>query len=340
MMESLAEALIKEYEMRACEMGSAPVKTIYFGGGTPSILPVDLLQKVVKSLPLLRVEECTIEVNPEDVTTEKAKAWLGMGFNRVSMGVQSLVDAELKIIGRRHSAQQAIEAVETLRKAGFENYSLDLIYGLPGQTLASWEHSLEGILELKPRHISAYSLTYEPRTRLTAMLKKGEIHEATEDEAIAYYHLLCSRMRAHGYRHYEISNFALAGYEAKHNSSYWHDVPYLGLGPSAHSYDGSLRRINPENLKQYLEAINAGMVAYEVDQEDEGNRFNDLLITALRTAEGLSLNRVPKSRLGKLLADAQPYIASGDLLLSPTHLSIPEPSWLISDSILTSLIQI
>ncbi len=339
-MESLAWALTKEYAMRYSEMGQHPISTIYFGGGTPSILPIALLQDIIDVLPFQAVEEFTIEVNPEDVTLDRARAWLGMGFNRVSMGVQSLVDSELKIIGRRHSAQQAVKAVETLQETGFENYSLDLIYGLPGQTLKSWEYSLDGLIALNPKHISAYSLTYEPHTRLTAMLKKGDIREASEDETIAYYNLLCSKLRVNGYQHYEISNFAVPGYEAKHNSSYWHDIPYLGLGPSAHSYDGSLRRINPANIKQYLSAIDSGHPAYEMDQENESNRFNDLIITALRTAEGLQLNRVPQSRLSQLLTDAQPYLKSGDLILSPTHLSIPEHSWLISDTILTTLIQL
>ncbi len=338
--ERLIEALKSEFLLRVSELQDAPIETLYLGGGTPSIIDPQILSSFVKTIPTDHLKEVTIEVNPEDVDLAKAEAWRSMGFNRASMGVQSLVDAELANIGRRHSASEAMEAASTLRKAGFDNLSLDLIYGLPGQTAESWQYSLNKLLELKPTHISAYTLTYEPRTRLTAMRNRGLISEASEDDILNYYGMLCSTLRQHGYDHYEISNFALPGMEAMHNSSYWNYVPYLGLGPSAHSFDGTMRSYNPANLNDYLKCIERGKAASIFEEEDENNRFNDLLITSLRTKKGLSLSRIDNKRRHQLMADADAYLRSGDLILEDDALQIPEPSWLISDSILASLIQI
>ena len=299
-----------------------------------------LLDKLIATFDINNVAEFTIEANPEDVTAEKAEAWRKMGINRISMGVQSLDDEQLRLIGRRHTATEAIEAVDAIKKAGFDNFSLDLIYGLPGQTLDSWRDSLLRLIDLQPCHLSAYMLSYEPGTRLTAMLKTGKVREADEETLIAMYDCLIEEARKAGYEHYEISNFAKPGRRAAHNSAYWDGTPYLGIGPSAHSYDGSQRRINPANLKQYLERIDAGEPAWALDEEDEDNRFNDMLITALRTAEGVDLETLPANRKSQLLKDAAPYVQSGDLTLTPTRLRFAERSWLISDSIMSALVQI
>ncbi|MCD8387604.1 MAG: radical SAM family heme chaperone HemW [Bacteroidales bacterium] len=332
-----AEAIVKEYEMRRGEVPKP--NTIYIGGGTPSILSEESLAKVIEALPVSDLEEFTIEANPEDVTVEKARFWRSLGIDRVSMGVQSLCDAELKIIGRRHTAAEAEQAIKNLREAGFDNISIDLIYGLPGQDLVSWQRSLTRLLDFRPEHFSAYILSYEPKTRLSVMLRRGEVCEATEDEIGEMYDFLCVCARDRGYDHYEISNFCLPGREARHNSSYWRDEPYLGLGPSAHSFDGSCRRYNPSNLKEYLAKIESGLPAYEIEKETPDNRFNDLLMVTLRTRQGLPLASVPTSRLPQLLRDASPWLASGSLILTSTHLFIPEPHLLISDSIISSLMQ-
>ena len=339
-MEQLIDALAKEWELRRDEVDWSDTNTIYLGGGTPSIVPLHLLDKLIATFDINNVAEFTIEANPEDVTAEKAEAWRKMGINRISMGVQSLDDEQLRLIGRRHTATEAIEAVDAIKKAGFDNFSLDLIYGLPGQTLDSWRDSLLRLIDLQPCHLSAYMLSYEPGTRLTAMLKTGKVREADEETLIAMYDCLIEEARKAGYEHYEISNFAKPGRRAAHNSAYWDGTPYLGIGPSAHSYDGSQRRINPANLKQYLERIDAGEPAWVLDEENEDNRFNDMLITALRTAEGVDLETLPANRKSQLLKDAAPYVQSGDLTLTPTRLRFAERSWLISDSIMSALVQI
>lgn len=336
-LDDLAQAIAQEYAMRKGEIDGEKVRTLYFGGGTPSILPADTLSAIVEKLPCGDLEEFTIEANPEDISLGKAQDWMRMGVNRVSMGVQSLVDAELQAISRRHSAAQAIEAVETLRSTGIGNISLDLIYGLPGQTLQSWQASLDRLLALRPQHLSAYILSYEHGTRLTAMLRKGEITETPEETIAAMYHALCATAARYGYEHYEISNFALPGYQSKHNSSYWNDTPYLGLGPSAHSYDGQLRRINAANLKKYMQAICSGMPAYEIDEETADNRHNDYVMTRLRTACGIDIEQVSPQYRAALLQSAAPHIKRGTLAYDHGRLYIPESQWLLSNSTISDL---
>ncbi|MDE7376821.1 MAG: radical SAM family heme chaperone HemW [Muribaculaceae bacterium] len=330
-----AHAVARELEMRADAY--PPFSTLYLGGGTPSILPIDALATMMPAVP---DGEVTIEVNPEDVTLDKARAWLDLGINRASMGVQSLDDGELAIIGRCHSAAQAIKAYEMLRSAGFANVSLDLIYGLPGQSLESWERSLSTLLALHPEHLSAYMLSFEPRTRLSAMLRAGKVKEADEETLEQMYAVLRRASAEAGFEHYEISNFALPGRRARHNSSYWTGEPYLGLGPGAHSFDGKDRWFNPSNLRGYLDRIESGIPAAEIDPEDDDSRFNDRVMTALRTADGLDLATVPPKRLKRLLRDAAPYQSSGHLILDDNRLRIPPYSWLISDTIISDLFQV
>ncbi len=338
--ERLVDALSAEFEMRKAEICGKPVHTIYFGGGTPSILPSEILHKAFSSLPVSDAQEITLEANPEDVTPEQAAKWFDMGINRVSMGVQSMVDGELQIIGRRHTSQQAADAVATLRAAGFANYNLDLIYGLPGQDLDSWKYSVDHVIELNPTHVSAYSLTYEPRTRLSVMLRQGKVRQMDDDIIIALYGYLCHRLREAGYKHYEISNWAKQGFQAMHNSNYWTGETYLGLGPSAHSFDGSIRRINPANLAKYLQLIESRRPAYEIDTENDDNRFNDSLITALRTDAGLDMDALDHARRRQLMLDAKPFVDSGVLSVNGSRLRFNEESWLISDYVMERLIQI
>lgn len=333
-----ARALAAEYALRKDECRDE-FSTVYLGGGTPSSLPEETLRQICGWLPMHGLRECTIEANPDDVDTQSASLWRDLGFDRVSMGVQSFSDRELQIIGRRHTAARAVEAVESLRKASFDNFSLDLIYGLPEQTLESWRESLSMLLSLRPTHFSSYMLSFEPRTRLAAMLRSGKVTEASEDLIADMYAALCEMARDAGYVHYEISNFALPGCEAKHNSSYWDGTPYLGLGPSAHSFDGQVRRANPSNLKTYVQALSAGMPACEIDAEDDADRFNDMLMIRLRTRRGLRLSEVPESRRGALLHEAQAFIKGGSMAESDGTLFIPEDKWLVSDYIISSLMQ-
>lgn len=315
------------------------IATVYLGGGTPSILKDDELEKILGSMLTGQEIEVTIEVNPEDVDIDRVRRWKAMGVNRISMGVQSFSDAELRIIGRRHDSDTAIRAMESIRGGGINNFSIDLIYGLPGQTAENWMYSLNTLVDLAPTHFSAYMLTYEPRTRLTAMLQTGKITAIDDDVVVAMYGMLIDAARKAGYEHYEISNFAMPGFRSIHNSSYWNDTPYLGLGPGAHSFDGKLRRMNPPDIKQYIKTIKNCKPFYEIEEESKADIFNDLIVTALRTKEGLDFKRVKRSRRRQFLCDAFPYLIRHELVVAGNHFSIPEAHWLISDAIMRDLLQ-
>lgn len=314
-------AVEREFRARRREIGE--INTVYFGGGTPGSVDPTYFAPYLA----LADGEKTVEVNPENITPEYAAALTAAGANRVSMGVQSLVDPELRAIGRRHSAADARRAFACLRAAGISNISLDLIYGLPGQTLDSWRYSLTELIALEPEHISAYLLSYEEGTLLTARLRSGKIEEASEELVGQMYALLCEETSRAGYNHYEISNFARPGYEAKHNSAYWDMTPYLGLGPGAHSFDGTIRRENPANLKKYLASPENFAVA---EEETDDNRFNDRLMTALRTARGINpalFSADELQRAGQLLA----YTGEGNMRIS-------EADWLRSNYIILQLL--
>lgn len=329
----LVDSIIREYHSRASEL-TEPVKTIYFGGGTPSILPINLLAKIIAELPTEAVEEFTIEVNPEDVTPEAVKQWQGLGLNRVSMGIQSFNDAELRVIGRRHSADDARRAIDCLRDGGISNMSCDLIYGLPGQDVESWGRSLTELLDYRLPHISAYCLSYEPGTALYARMLAGKV-TPTEDSVIEEMYVNLTKLaRQGGYEHYEISNFALPGMKSRHNSSYWDETPYVGLGPGAHSFDGRVRRYNRNDIKTYLDSADIT----EIDDENEDERFNDKLITALRTAEGLNIVDLTPMQANYINDAIKPFVDKGLMAIDGCQVRITESAWLRADAILRELI--
>ncbi len=340
--DALIDALCREWDLRQSELPQRP-STLYLGGGTPSILTIGQLTRLAGHVGMGEWVEATIECNPEDVTPQWIAGIKASGFNRVSMGVQSLDDAQLRLIGRRHSAAKAVESARMLMESGLK-VSLDLIYGLPTQTVESWNKSLDGVLSLHPHHLSAYLLSYEQGTRLWAMLQVGKVEEASDELASEMYALLCQRMLDHGYQHYEVSNFATDGNRAVHNSNYWNGSPYLGLGPGAHSYDGSVRRFNPSSIAHYLDALSSGRVACEIDVETRLDRFNDMIITRLRTPDGISLSEVRSSwgdeLVGEMMMQARPHIEAGTLARDGDRLYIPEREWLRSDAVMRDLIRV
>ena len=293
---SYVEAAVAEARLRRGELCGAQIRTLYLGGGTPSQLPLPLLSRLIdglrESLDPSDVEEFTVEANPDDVTPEWCAAVAALGVSRVSMGVQSFEDPILRLIGRRHTARQAMDAVANLREAGISNISIDLIFGLPGQTVASWTASVEQAIALKPQHISAYGLTYEEGTRLWHQREQGEVVEVPEEQCLEMYRILVDELQAAGYEHYEISNFALPGYYSRHNSSYWDDTPYLGLGAAAHSYDGKVRRWNPHDLRLYIDKVLAGELACELEELSRSERYDERVMLGLRTARGVDAERL------------------------------------------------
>ncbi len=336
------QAVLREYELRKNEL-KEPVNTIYIGGGTPSILPTDLLESLIKALPRQQIVEFTVEANPEDVTREWIAAVKQMGVNRISMGVQSFNDEELKKINRRHTSLQAHRAIELLCEGGITDISIDLIYGLPDQTLSSWRTSLDTLLRYRLPHISAYALSYEPGTRLYAQLIAGKIEETSDILYASMYDTLIELTEKYGYEHYEISNFALPGHRAVHNSHYWDFTPYLGLGCSAHSFDGTSRRFNPSDIKKYVESLESGNVCYGHEQENADELYNDYIITRLRTSDGIAFDdfvqRFGKLDFEQMLKTASPLLTSGKLERTPNGFKLAKESVLISDSILRELIR-
>ena len=341
--EFYADAVCREAERRRNDiLSTAGVNTLYIGGGTPSVLPSALLEKMVRALPFPPggYDEFTVEVNPDDLTPAYAEFLLSLGVNRLSMGVQSFNDDILRWMNRRHSVAGAIRAFRTARSAGFANISLDLIFGLPLRADGSvvladtvWLETIDGVLGLGPEHISCYQLSVEKGSALETMIEKGSLREAPQELCRAQYDLLCSRLAAAGYQHYEVSNFALPGHKAVHNSAYWSGAPYVGLGPGAHSYDGARRRTwNSETIPGYT---SEGETLSDKDLSEER------IMLSLRTAAGIPLGELRRIAAPAALDAA---LARG-LLVTTTEadsteprVRIPEPHFFISDSIIASLV--
>lgn len=349
--DSLVNALLREARERmpGYAAGEKEGFTIYIGGGTPSLMDLPAFRKLASGLHALTgalpVREFTLEVNPDDVTQEKAAGWAGCGVGRISMGVQSLVDVELRAIGRRHNAAEAISAYGVLRNR-FDNISLDLMFGLPLQSLESLAATLDGIGKLRPEHISAYSLMYEERTALTKLRDAGRITEAAEDTSTGMFRLINRTLAERGYSRYELSNYSLPGREAVHNSLYWCGAPYIGIGPGAHSYDGdSLRTANPPDTTGYLRKWNGNEGDWQPETETLTPEIKreEMIMTRLRTRQGLDLREYGEkfgtAERCKIENSARRWITGG--LMNGTHgatLVLSDEGVMISDEIIVSLL--
>lgn len=342
------DALLNELNLRTKEDSCFHNKhweTIYFGGGTPSTLDTHLLNKLIEGIfhsasegTEQNLKEFTMECNPDDITPELA-SWISTSrINRVSMGVQTFNDNRLDWLHRRHTASQARTAVSHLRDCGISNISIDLMFGFPGQTLQEWDDDITQALALHPEHISAYSLMYEEGTPLYRMLEQGKIEEIDEELSLQMFNLLIDRLTASGYEHYEISNFALPGHRSRHNSSYWHQTPYLGLGAAAHSFDNKNRWWNIDDIKEYISSINSGRLPSECEEIDDTTRYNDIITTALRTCEGICLDDITSEQRTYLMQQAQPHIAAGKLITSGNYLHLTRDGIYTSDDIMSDLI--
>lgn len=292
-------ALLKEIELRKEYLGEEQVNTIYFGGGTPSAFSLDDLSRIMGSLrKQFRVSEeneITIELNPDDVTEEYVSGLRKLGFNRISMGIQSWRDADLIFLNRRHNSVKAKQALDNCFAAGFTNISIDLIYGIPGLTPEAWESNLDISFSTGITHLSAYHLTIEKGTVLGDMLRKNLISEVDEELSNQLFTILLKKASEAGFVQYEISNFARDGYFSQHNTNYWKQVNYLGLGPSAHSFNGFSRQWNPPDLKRYISSIENGSPAYEIEELDTKTKFNEYIMVSLRTMWGIDLEYVEKA---------------------------------------------
>ena len=347
--ERYVDALIREIHMRkddfarlGTSLSPSSTSTVYFGGGTPSSLSVCDIERIVGALESTfngTPSEVTLEKNPDDVTKDYIKAVRQMGINRISMGIQTFDDSRLQFIRRRHNASQAEKAVMTIREEGIHNVSIDLMFGFPNQTMDEWVTDIDKAIALHPTHISAYSLMYEEGTPLFRMLQKGEINQIDDETSLAMYTELINRLTANGYEHYEISNFAMPGYRSVHNSSYWHDTPYLGFGAAAHSYNKDTRSWNIPDLKKYIESIESGVLPSESEVIDADTHYNDLITTALRTREGLNLDDLPQKYREYALVNARKSISEHLLEATDSHIRLTREGLFVSDMVMSELIK-
>lgn len=337
------DALLAELRMRRDELPFARVHSIYIGGGTPSQLPARalaaILNEVCRLFPVDSDAEVTVEANPDDVTPEWLAALSHTPVNRLSMGVQSFDDALLRLIRRRHTAQQAVCAVEQAVGHGISNVSIDLIYGLPTQTMEQWQADVRQALALDVQHLSAYSLSYEEGTPLWRMLEQGRIEEADEELSLCMYEHLIDSTRAAGFTHYEISNFCRPGRHSQHNSAYWHGVPYLGFGPGAHSYDGMrTRRWNLSDLKGYVQAAGS-MPPHQSEVLTDDELYDETVMTRLRTSEGLSLDLLTASYRAYCMAQAEPHLRAGRLEQAGSTIRLTRQGIFTSNDIISDLMK-
>lgn len=340
------DALIGEMAQRKAYLEGEGLETIYFGGGTPSQLaPTDferIFEAIHRHFDTGGCREITLEANPDDLAPPYLSALARLPFNRISMGVQSFNEADLRFLNRRHTARQAIQAVESCRANGIDNLSIDLMYGLPGQTEAGWKATIDQALALDVPHLSAYHLIYEEGTALYTLKEAGKVEPVEEETSLRFFNHLIDRLTAAGYLHYEISNFARPGCFSRHNSSYWTGKKYLGLGPSAHSYNGTEREWNVSSLPLYIEGIANKHPVLEKETLGLYTHYNDFIITGLRTMWGIRLANI-REKFGRLLADycerqAAPFIKQGLLVRSEDTITLSRTGIFISDSIMSDLL--
>lgn len=337
-------AVCREMELRKNYIRE-PFSTIYLGGGTPSLLDEAELTKLFLYINNVydvdRNAEITMECNPDDITPKFTNMLSRLPINRVSMGAQTFADSRLRLLHRRHNSDEVKHAVKLLREAGIKNISIDLMFGFPDESLSQWKEDISAALALNVEHISAYSLMYEEDTPLWKMLNTGKVKEIDEELSLTMFKELVCQLTDAGYEHYEISNFARPGYRSRHNSSYWHQVPYIGLGAAAHSFDLNSRQCNVADLKLYIEEINNGIIPMEREELDNDTTFNDIITTTLRTSDGIDLNAM-ETRLGKryrntLISAAGKHIEQGLLEIRHDRLRLTSEGIFISDMVMSDL---
>ena len=339
----MVQALCKELVLRK-EENSGEVETIYFGGGTPSLLEKEELQQIFdvifENYSVAKESEITLEANPDDLSEDKIKMLAASPINRLSIGVQSFFEEDLKLMNRAHNEKEALQSIQTAKKY-FDNISIDLIYGIPGMSNERWRKNLQIALDLGVPHISSYALTVEPKTALKSMIEKGKIAPVEEELARQQYEIMIVVLEDAGFENYEFSNFGKPGYFSRNNTAYWFGKPYLGIGPSAHSFDGFQRKWNVSNNSLYIKALEKGEIPAEVEKLSVSDRYNELVMTRLRTKWGVSVDEVERSfglRFKEyLLREAAKLIDDGMLEWKEDRLQVSKKGKFLSDGIAAEL---
>ena len=343
---SYLQAAKKELQQQQDYLNGEQVQTIYFGGGTPSLLEPAEIQSVIDTIRQLHSvagnPEITLEANPDDLTQAYIEQLAQTSVNRLSIGIQSFDDEMLRLMNRCHTAQQAINAVRNCQQAGFGNISVDLIYGLPRMTADDCQRQLDNVARLNVQHLSAYHLSYEEGTAFSLKLKQQKLKEVSEDESLEQFEILTNWAKTTGFEHYEISNFAKPGFRSRHNSSYWDRTIYLGIGPAAHSYNRTTRSWNTANTAAYIKGIESGSCVSEEEQLTPSDIFNDYVITALRTSSGIDMDYLeseqPRKMVDYLKYQAESFVTSGKLEYVGNHLKLTHDGIFVSDEIMEELI--
>ena len=338
-------ALLKELKLRGNYLCGEKIETIYFGGGTPSVLtPAQInliIGEIFQQFEVANGVEISFEANPDDLKKNYLEGLKTTKINRLSIGIQSFLNHGLKYMGRRHNGTQAEQAVQNAFSAGFKNISIDLIYGLPGLSLNDWAKNLEKAFNLPVKHVSSYHLTYHKGTKFYELRKKGLLKEIKEKESVQQFEMLVDLAKQKGFVHYEISNFAKDACFSKHNSSYWFGKKYLGLGPSAHSFNQESRQWNVANVQKYMEQVNGAGNYFEVETLSENDKYNDFILTRLRTMWGIPKKEVENKFGAKFLAylaqNTQKYIQSGHIVEQENNYTLSKKGYFISDEIMANL---
>ena len=345
--DDLLNALVKELELRKDEFKNQTVETIYFGGGTPSLLTKDeielIINSVYKNYKVIENPEITLEANPDDLSKEQINSLANTEINRLSIGIQSFFEDDLKLMNRAHNAKEAKQCLEEATKH-FQNISVDLIYGIPGLSNERWIENIETVLSYNIPHISSYALTVEPKTALETFIKKGIIKNVDDDLAQEQFHILIEKLEAAGFVHYELSNFGKPEYFSKNNSAYWLGKPYLGVGPSAHSFNGNERGWNVRNNSKYIKSLEQNIVPIETETLSITDKYNEYVMTGLRTVWGVSLEKVEQD-FGQqyknyLLEHSQKHINEHLLYLDNNKLLVTKKGKFLSDGIASDLFKI
>ena len=336
----LLDSLLKETELQKDYLENELVETIYFGGGTPSILQISDLRFQIERIKELfntaKGAEITLEANPDDINEEKLAGWKEIGINRLSIGVQSFFEEDLLWMNRAHNGEQAVGSLQLAVKY-FDNITMDLIYGHPLLSNEKWKQNVEKVIALNIRHISCYALTVEPKTPLSKMIKEKKKEDIQQEKQAEQFLLLMQWLQDAGYEHYEISNFAKPGFRSRHNSSYWQGKKYLGLGPSAHSFNGESRQSNISNNNAYIESLAENKIPFEKETLTPSQKTNEYIMTALRTKEGLDLDKLPGSVSNELRTGSKKFIESGKLILRENKLLLTKEGKLFADGIAAEL---
>lgn len=342
--EPLVECLIKEIELRKSDTKQT-IDTIYFGGGTPSILSALQIDNIVKAIQhnytVNAAAEITLESNPDDITEDKLQQWKSIGINRLSIGIQSFREEDLLWMNRAHNAQQAHDCIKLAQEYGFHNITIDLIYGVPNLSNEQWIENIHKALKLNISHLSCYALTIEPKTALDKLIKSHKKEPVDADKQAEQFIILMNELQAAGYEHYEISNYAIPGFRSKHNSSYWQGIHYIGIGPSAHSYNGNSRQWNIANNALYIQSINNNTFPSEIEILTMDEQYNEFVMTSLRTMEGINLNKLESifgsDKLTYTQQEIIKWINSGHVIVINNHIILTQTGKLMADGIASDL---